>query len=423
MVRIKNSAVKVVAFMLVLALVVSLLAFIMPKQTAQVQAATLDREPGLYEAGTTNQTHTWDEVMAKLYAGKYEGMAGFYFTVTTADDAWFTGDLVMGDFDTTENAALGREVVLEKMFEKCTNLVSVDISKASFPGYVNLCSMCKNATSIKSFNFGSFKVNNISSYMTFLEFFYGCTNLKTVSGSIDFTGLDEEVYTMGEVSAQGGIIASMFENCTSLESMDLTQLLKNTDILNGAYSLFKGCTSLKSVKVGSTLSTVYYLNYSFANYTNLTDVVLEVPNEAVLSYTFQNCTSLESVDFSKVKLIGGTDLKTTFDGMTIKRIILGPEGMVVGGYRNIAAYLPTAPSGAHYAFTDEPATAITEIYSAGCGKTIELFSDADNKSLAPEQETPVVPSTGVVSNTVAIVIVAMSVIALAVVSKKKKVAR
>ena len=187
--------------------------------------------------------------------------------------------------------------------------------------------------------------------------------------------------------------------------------------------MFKGCTSLKSVKVGSTLSTVYYLNYAFANCTNLTDVVLEIPDGCVLLYTFQNCTSLESVDFSKVKLIAGVGLDATFDGMTIKRIILGPEGMVVGGSSNVAAYLPTAPSGAHYAFTDEPATAITEIYSAGCGKTIELFSDADNKSLAPAQETPVVPSTGVVSNTVAIVIVAMSVIALAVVSKKKKVAR
>ncbi len=366
MVKTKNSAGKVVAFMLVLALVVSLLAFITPKQTAQVQAATLDREPGLYEAGTTNQTHTWDEVMAKLYAGKYESMAGFYFTVTAADDAWFTGDLVMGDFDTTENAALGRDVVLQEMFKKCTNLVSVDISKASFPGYVNLCSMCKNATSIKSFNFGSFKVNNLSSYMTFLEFFYGCTNLKTVSGSIDFTGLDKEVYTMGEVSAKGGRIASMFENCTSLESMDLTQLLKNTDILLGAYSLFKGCTSLKSVKVGSTLSTAIYFDNMFAN-----------------------CTSL-------------------------KRIRLG----ALSAYANIA--LPTAPDGTHYAVTSDIATSITSITGEIANKTIELYG-ADNKSLAPAEETPVVPSTGVVSNTVAIVIVAVSMLALAVCVRKKKV--
>ena len=421
MVKTKNSAVKVVAFMLVLALVVSLLAFITPKQTAQVQAATLDREPGLYEAGTTNQTHTWDECLAKILDGKFENQYGWQLAISTANADWFEGDLVLGSFVVDEITNLSRDPYASQMFRHCKNLVNVDVSKADF-GVVDTVWLFQFATSVESVNLGvGFKCT--TSVNACSSFFSGCTNLKTITGSFDLSNIEDNSATFAYGDQGNGVMVNMFENWSSLETIDLTSLFSNANNIWSTYKMFSGCTSLKTAIIGNTLSDVQYLKYMFSGCTSLTKVTLEVPNDCDLDYTFQNCTSLESVDFSKVKLMAGEGLNTTFDGMTIKRIILGPEGMVVGGYRDIAAYLPTAPSGAHYAFTDEPATAITEIYSAGCGKTIELFSDADNKSLAPAQETPVVPSTGVVSNTVAIVIVAMSVIALAVVSKKKKVAR
>ena len=422
MVKTKNSAVKVVAIMLALALIVSLLAFITPKQTAQVQAATLDREPGLYEAGTTNQTHTWDEVMAKILDGKYQNQYGWQLAISTANADWFEGDLVLGSFNVEEINSIGAGWVFVSQFLKnCKKIVNVDVSKADF-GVVDTAGLFQFATSVESVNLGvGFKCT--TSVNACSSFFSGCTNLKTITGSFDLSNIEDNSATFAYGDQGNGVMVNMFENCSSLETIDLTSLFSNANNIWSTYKMFSGCTSLKTAIIGNTLSDVQYLRYMFSGCTSLTKVTLEVSNQGELNYTFQNCTSLESVDFSKVQLSAGEGLDATFDGMTIKRIILGPEGMVVGGYRDIAAYLPTAPSGAHYAFTDEPATAITEIYSAGCGKTIELFSDADNKSLAPAQETPVVPSTGVVSNTVAIVIVAMSVIALAVVSKKKKVAR
>ncbi len=422
MVKTKNSAVKVVAFMLVLALVVSLLAFIMPKQTVQVQAATLDREPGLYEAGTTNQTHTWDECLAKILDGKFENQYGWQLAISTANADWFEGDLVLGSFDVEEINSIGAGWVFVNQFLKnCKKIVNVDVSKADF-GVVDTAGLFKDATSVESVNLGvGFKCT--TSVTACSSFFSGCTNLKTITGSFDLSNIEDNSATFAYGDQGNGVMVNMFENCSSLETIDLTSLFSNANNIWSTYKMFSGCTSLKTAIIGNTLSDVQYLRYMFSGCTSLTKVTLEVPNDCDLDYTFQNCTSLESVDFSKVKLMAGEGLNTTFDGMTIKRIILGPEGMVVGGYRDIAAYLPTAPSGAHYAVTTAPATAITEIYSADYGKTIELFSDADNKSLAPALETPVVPSTGVVSNTVAIVIVAMSVIALAVVSKKKKVAR
>lgn len=108
MVKAKNNVAKIVAFMLVLALIMSVFAFVMPKHTAIVEAATLNRQPGLYKAGTTTQTHTWAECLAKIKDGKYEDQYGWEFVISSSNADWFEGDLVLGDFTDDEISSLGR---------------------------------------------------------------------------------------------------------------------------------------------------------------------------------------------------------------------------------------------------------------------------------------------------------------------------
>ena len=92
----------------------------------------------------------------------------------------------------------------------------------------------------------------------------------------------------------------MFNNCTSLLSIDLSNL-NITNLIDTDY-MFNNCTSLKFVNLNN-LSVNYIddINYMFNNCTSLSYIKFSNLNVSFISniyYTFNNCTSLISADFS-----------------------------------------------------------------------------------------------------------------------------
>ena len=108
------------------------------------------------------------------------------------------------------------------------------------------------------------------------EMFRGLNKLK----SIDFgqNVIEGSIETISAVFGSGNALSStvnMFEDCVSLESIDLSAL--NLSMLEDMYSMFSGCSSLNALNFGNNIDT-----------SNVSD----------MSHMFFGCTSLEEIDLS-----------------------------------------------------------------------------------------------------------------------------
>lgn len=92
----------------------------------------------------------------------------------------------------------------------------------------------------------------------------------------------------------------MFQNCESLEALDLSTF--NTENVTNMYGMFQFCTSLKSLNLSSfNTSKVKQMGYMFQNCESLTALNLSSFNTENISdyeYMFHCCKSLTALDLS-----------------------------------------------------------------------------------------------------------------------------
>lgn len=155
---------------------------------------------------------------------------------------------------------------------------------------------CTGLTKIGKIFGSNYAANGGAGY---IKMFYGCTNLASMP-------TDAWLFV-------GGDATSMFENCSSLKTIQGVYLGSTND--NTSYidacsctNMFKGCTSLTSATFDTT--KVYYLGYNktfasmFENDTALTTVTMNLDSLTEYSYAsemFQNmfncCKSLKEIPF------------------------------------------------------------------------------------------------------------------------------
>lgn len=92
----------------------------------------------------------------------------------------------------------------------------------------------------------------------------------------------------------------MFQNCESLEALDLSTF--NTENVTNMYGMFQFCKSLKSLNLSSfNTSKVKQMEYMFKNCESLTALDLSrfnTENVKDYEYMFHNCKSLTALDLS-----------------------------------------------------------------------------------------------------------------------------
>ncbi len=125
------------------------------------------------------------------------------------------------------------------------------------------------------------------------SFFAGMENLTTIEG-LGYLVTKNAMHT-----------ASMFENCKSLTSLDLSTF-DTSGITDGTMaSMFNGCEKLKSITFGANFST------AGAN---------------AMQYMFYNCQALESLDLSKFDTEKVTNMANMFSGCaSLKSITFGED--------------------------------------------------------------------------------------------------
>ena len=169
--------------------------------------------------------------------------------------------------------------------------------------------------------------------------FEGCTSLKQeITLPRDFQSLGErafancsslygtvkfnrDFYMFMGTEGYGSVAGSCFENCTSIEAVDMSEPDFLDEIPN---STFAGCTSLKNVLLPPNLERID--NNAFSNCTSLDNI--EFPNTLlVINWcAFQNCTSLTSLNLSDCNDLGTIE-GHAFEGCTSLETVYLPKSL------------------------------------------------------------------------------------------------
>ena len=216
-------------------------------------------------------------------------------------------------------------------FKKITsdNLEGLDLSRMAVVHNIDVVQIvCTNYSSIKNIVFDeSFKTYA----PTLLSgFFIGCSTLETISGleylntanvtdmSFMFEGcsalksLDLTNFNTAKVTNMG----NMFEGCSALTSLDLTKF--NTANVTDMSFMFKGCSALKSLDL---------TNFNTANVTNMSNMFkgcsaltsldltnFNTANVKFMDYMFNGCSALTSLDLTNFNTANVTYMNNMFEG-------------------------------------------------------------------------------------------------------------
>jgi len=146
---------------------------------------------------------------------------------------------------------------------------------------------------------------SLASYtpITSLGCFMNWYDLKTIKGL-------EHLNTLRIKSMYG-----MFENCSSLESLDLSGF--NTKMVADMGCMFMGCSSLESLDLsGFNTEKVTNMREMFMGCSSLTSLDLSnfnTDNVTAMAYMFGSCSSLTSLDLSSFKTDKVTDMYFMFN--------------------------------------------------------------------------------------------------------------
>lgn len=167
-------------------------------------------------------------------------------------------------------------------------LATVDLSGLDTSNYTNMGDMFYNFTSVKSLDVSGFNTGKVTNLY---NMFNGCSSLT----SLDLSGFDTSKVTN---------MANMFNGCSSIETLDLSNF-NFSNISSGQYigllGIFNGCKSLKTIKLPATVTfkdSGICLNSMFYNCSSLTSLDLSGFNTTNVGYMnnmFSYCSKLSNL--------------------------------------------------------------------------------------------------------------------------------
>ena len=177
----------------------------------------------------------------------------------------------------------------------------------------------------------SAKIEGRIAVSTARSMFLDCRSLE----SLDLSGLDTS-------SATG--MSSMFSGCSSLESLDLSGF--DTSNVIGMRDMFRYCKSLTSLDPsGFDTSSVVGMSGMFRGCSSLESLDpsgFDTSSVVGMRGMFDGCSSLESLDLSGFDTSSVLYIRDMFDGCSgLRTVTLGEEFSFADIYADECCYLPT----------------------------------------------------------------------------------
>ncbi len=201
--------------------------------------------------------------------------------------------------------------MLYRTFHGCSKLENVDLSNLDLNKVTNITIAFGGCSNLKEIKFGDFDASNVGE---FSYTFSGCSSLEELDLSKwdtskatrmdymfnDCTSLKKikglENFNTSNVTHEQGM-SSMFKNCSSLESIDLSNF--DTKNVISMHSMFRGCSSLKKLDL---------TNFDTSSVRSMFEM-------------FYDCSNLEKILVSDKWIINeGTNITYMFNGCKIKNV-------------------------------------------------------------------------------------------------------
>ena len=183
------------------------------------------------------------------------------------------------------------------MFKNCSGLTSLDLSKFNTSHVTNMYSMFYGS-GITSIDVSSFDTSNVTS-MSYM--FFACNNL---------TEIDLSNFNTSNVTN----MSSMFANCRNLKSVDISSF-DTSNVIN-MNDLFNNCNSLIDVDVShfitSKVKSLQGMFYSCYNLTSIDVSHFDTSNVTEMDYLFCECSGLSVIDISNFDTSKVTDMRWMF---------------------------------------------------------------------------------------------------------------
>jgi len=227
---------------------------------------------------------------------------------------WFEGFTSLAEIVGIENLNTSAVTYMNRMFEGCKALTSLDLSKFDTSSVTDMSYMFRKCSGLKSLVLSSFDTSQVTDMM---YMFYGCSGLTT---------LDLSSFNTLKVTD----MSYMFNGCSSLKSLNLSSF--NTSKVGNMAKMFWECSSLTSLDLSSfNTSKVTDMNRMFCDCGSLTSLVLSSFNTSAVTNMecmFYGCKALTSLNLRSFNTSKVTNMMSMFNGCkNLSNLTLGSFDM------------------------------------------------------------------------------------------------
>lgn len=180
---------------------------------------------------------------------------------------------------------------MAEMFKDCSSLTSLDVSGFDTSKVTNMNSMFKDCKSLRSLDVSNFNTSKVKGYGSFSEMFSGCSSFK----ALDLSNFDFSNAYAGNYTGMYGL----FYGCSSLETvtLPLTVTFNNSGICLSF--LFNNCSSLTSLDLSgwdtTNVSIMYGMFYNCSKLVTLNLSSFDTSKVTDMNSMFSNCSSLKNL--------------------------------------------------------------------------------------------------------------------------------
>ena len=290
------------------------------QSTATTPVITLD---GMFEGCTSLETINMRRIDNLLKNAS--SMSDFCSGCTSLKSIKLYGD------SSKSQDGMNNGVNMYSAFKGCTSLESIDMGSVRWYAD-NVASMFKGCSGLTDASIGGLRLNSGAGMSSMFE---GCTRLSTLdlsklSSILRFGDMDnmfKDCMNLVSVTFGSGFSArgtttmrGMFSGCRELTSLDLSMVSAESVTVTDMRDMFRDCQHLSTVKFGSGLSTGNVTNMSgmFYGCQNLTDLDVsgfDTKSVTDMSYMFYGCRSLATLDVSGFDTQNVTSMAYLFHGM------------------------------------------------------------------------------------------------------------
>ena len=271
----------------------------------------------------------WDTHAAEIKKVVFK--AGFRDETHTTCSSWFSGCTNLASIEGIENLNTSNVTYMNEMFDQCSNLETLDLSRFNTEKVTTMAQMFYGCTKLHDLNISSFNTENVK-YMN--EMFDGCSSLETLdlshfntrnvlysglnymfNGCSSLSSLDVSNFTTDKPRMQ---LDGLFKGCSSLQTLDLSSF--DTRGANSVTDMFDGCSALRTIYVSDLFTFKYEVSSSnmFRDCENLKGAIGFIPQNKDSKYAnYVSGYLTKKVGTNGNEIIGATGSPLNIDKLVL----------------------------------------------------------------------------------------------------------